>query len=153
VHRAALFAANLWMRHDVTPAIAPRIQVNTSGSAPLVVRDAATGNANGGIRLPQIAVPVATLTGTTPLAFLHSNLGCALLGATDPWDGDSDAWDGQAGEDPSPTPEPVLQSLYGSRANYLVQYGIATAESVATRYVRPADMAAVLDEAIKAQVP
>jgi len=120
------------------PSIGPRlsVQIVTSPApAALVNRDPASGNALGGIRLPQVAVPIETLTGIRPPAALQSNPNCILFGATDPWDGDSDPWDGQSGLDPSPTAEPSLFMLYGTKHTYLEQYEEATEQSIARGFL------------------
>jgi hypothetical protein len=155
--RAALRALALWTRNpERSPAIGPRLSVQIVTSpqpAAVIERDPQTGNAIGGIRLPPVAVPIETLTGIRPPAAVAGNPNCVLFGATDPWDGDSDAWDGVAGLDPSPTPEPSLEVLYGTRLNYLIQYGFATARSVIERFALPEDTREMIELAKAASVP
>ena len=119
-------------------------------------RDAATGIAIGGIRLPAVAVPTATLDGN------RSDLdwstwgpggGCYLGGAFDRWNHDSDLWDGQAGLDPSPTPEPDLQVLYPTHENYVERFAAAALQSVKDGYLRPADGVKLALDAAHAAVP
>jgi len=51
------------------------VQIITSPQpAAVVTRDATTGNAIGGIRLPQMAVPIETLTGIRPPGEAHRPL-------------------------------------------------------------------------------
>jgi hypothetical protein len=119
----------------------------------VINRDAVTGNAIGGIRLPQIAVPIETLTGTRPPAALQANPNCVLFGATDPWDGDSDPWDGQPGLDPSPTPEPSLATLYGTKHNYLEEYEESAEQSIDHGFLLHRDRDEVIDLAEAANVP
>jgi hypothetical protein len=155
--RAAIHDLNKWV-HDsrLRPAISPRfsVQIVTSPQpAALINRDPVTGNAIGGIRLPQLAVPIETLTGIRPPAAVAGNPNCILFGATDPWDGDSDAYDGKAGLDPSATPEPSLVKLYPTRINYLLRYDLATLQSVLQGFLLPEDTGEMLDLARAAKVP
>jgi hypothetical protein len=155
--REAVHALNLWARDaERRPSTGPRftVQIVTSPqTAAVLVRDPMTGNAIGGIRLPQLAVPIETLTGVRPPAAVAGNPNCVLFGATDPWDGDSDAWDGQPGFDPSPTPEPSLAALYGTRHRYLEQYEEATEDSIERGFLLRSDRAEVINLSEVAVVP
>jgi hypothetical protein len=77
---AAEYALNQWATTGMPPAQAPRLQVNAAGTG--YVTDA-YGNVEGGIRTPDVQVPVAILsglgnTGSSPAAaFL-----CGLVGTT-----------------------------------------------------------------------
>lgn len=122
VWRAMLNAMHVWLHEGKAPNSAPRVELSIPADATqpaTIVRDPATGLAKGGIRLPDIAVPTRTLTGTRPAAVLKQYPNCALFGAVDPWNGDSDPWDAQPTMDISPKPEPSLRALYGSNANYV----------------------------------
>jgi hypothetical protein len=155
--RAAVSALNNWVRFPlIKPSIGPRFSVQTITSpqpAAIIVRDPQTGNAVGGIALPQVAVPIETLSGIRPQAAVASNPNCVLFGGADPWDRDTDPWDNQQGLDLSPTPEPSLSALYGSKINYLFQYGAATAKSILQGFLLPADAAEVNQVAAQANVP
>jgi hypothetical protein len=130
------------------------VQIVTSPQPAAVInRDPATGNAIGGIRLPQLTVPIETLTGVRPPTSVAGNPNCILFGATDPWDGDTDAWDGQPGVDPSPTPEPSLAALYGTKLNYLVRYELATWQSSLEGFLLWRDVPEVIGLARAANVP
>ena len=154
--RAAIHALAQWTQLGPAPLSAPRFTVQTITSpqpTALVARDPATGNAIGGIRLPQVAVPIATLSGIRPALAIQANPTCVLFGATDPWDGNIDAWDGQPGLDPSPSIEPSLGALYGTKLNYLFQYQQATLQSIFKGYLLQADMNQVNNLANAASVP
>ena len=60
--RAAVRALDTWVRTGEPPAAADRIALVDVDGSPAIDRDA-DGNALGGLRLPQIEVPVATLSG------------------------------------------------------------------------------------------
>jgi len=119
-------------------------------------RDPATGIAIGGIRLPAIAVPTASLNGNRseldPQTWGPGGQ-CFLVGSSDPWNHDSDLWDGQAGLDPSPTPEPDLQLLYHSHQHYVERVAAAALQSVDAGYLRPVDGVKLVLDAAHAAVP
>jgi hypothetical protein len=100
-----------------------------------------------------VAVPIATLDGNRSDLDLDLPGVCWDIGSIDPWNHDSDPWDGQTGLDPSPTPEPDLQLLYGTHTDYVLRVGAAAAGSVARRFLRPADALAAVAAAQKASVP
>jgi hypothetical protein len=76
-----------------------------------------------------------------------------LFGAASPWDGGSDPWDGVAGLDPAPSPPPSLEVLYGTKLNYLIQYGFAAARSVFEGFLLPEDTQEIIGLAEAASVP
>jgi hypothetical protein len=155
--RAAIRALALWVRDPILrPATASRLSVQIVSSpqpAAVIQRDPTTGNAIGGIRLPPVAVPIETLSGIRPPAAVAANETCILFGAASPWDGGADPWDGVAGIDPAPTPPPSLKALYGTKSNYLLQFEIATLESVLRRFLLPEDAREIIETAQAADVP
>lgn len=75
VMNAAIHTLIRWVRTGKAPKSAPRLEV-TAGPPPTIARDA-TGNALGGIRTPQVDVPVAVFTGVQTGSIL-----CGLFGTT-----------------------------------------------------------------------
>jgi hypothetical protein len=75
VLKAALAALDRWVRHNVAPPRAPRLEV--AGSPPAIVRDV-HGNALGGIRTAHVDVPTASLSG---LGQTGANF-CSIFGTT-----------------------------------------------------------------------
>lgn len=160
--RAALDALSGWVTGGQAPPPAPRLSLSVPTPADdfdqLVVfnREPKTGLAIGGIRLPAVAVPIATLDGNRS-DLDPSTLGpggqCYFVGAFDPWDHDSDPWDGQAGFDPSPTPEPDLQLLYSTHTNYVQHVAAAALQSIKGGYLRPVDGAQIVLDAAQSHVP
>ena len=64
VVKAGLAALTRWVRDGVAPRQSPAIELaNPTATDPAVVRDA-YGNAKGGIRLPELEAPTATLDGS-----------------------------------------------------------------------------------------
>jgi hypothetical protein len=80
VLNAAFAQLDRWVRSGIPPAPAPRLEV-VDGAPPTLMRDA-SGNALGGIRTPQVDVPVAALTGDGQTGTVL----CRLFGTTAPFD-------------------------------------------------------------------
>lgn len=76
---AAFAALDRWVRTGKAPAHAPRLDV-AAGPPRAIVRDE-HGNGTGGIRTPQLDVPIATFTGEQSGPII-----CRLLGTTTPFD-------------------------------------------------------------------
>lgn len=152
---AAIHALNLWVRHGYAPASAPRLSFNVpEDDLATINTDPSTGLAIGGLRLPDVAVPIATLSGFRQDAAVDPPDSCAFqFGTYDRWNRDSDTWDGQVGLDVSPTPEPDLQLLYPTRSDYLRKVAEATLRSTLAGFLRPRDAVTVLRDAARADVP
>jgi hypothetical protein len=151
--RAAVHALNQWVVLGIVPTSAPRFILREFpvGGYTMIYRDPSTNIALGGIRLPPVAAPIATLTGYRPEG---ADVTCGpAVGAYDPWDGDTDPWDGQPGLDPSPTPEPVLSTLYPTHADYVNQVSASAAAAVASGFMLPADAAIAIAQAKASSVP
>jgi Alpha/beta hydrolase domain len=131
---AAYAALDTWVRTGRAPAPAPRMRITADGTG--LARDA-RGNALGGIRLPQIEVPTATLTGTgnTAADANPNSRFCILFGTT-------------TGFSPA-----TLAELYPTHAGYVRAFTAATAALVRQGFLLPADAAAALFSAARAPVP
>jgi hypothetical protein len=77
VLKAAVSHLNTWVRGGPPPAHSPRLEMNATNPRE-IARDA-DGNALGGIRLPDLEAPTATLSGTPPAG---SPGFCTLFGST-----------------------------------------------------------------------
>jgi hypothetical protein len=75
VVNGALNALVRWVRTGKAPKSAPRLEVNAG--PPVAIATDANGNALGGIRTPQVDVPIATFTGEQEGTIL-----CGLFGTT-----------------------------------------------------------------------
>jgi hypothetical protein len=130
----AYAALQAWVRSNRQPPVAPRMQINAAGTD--VARDA-FGNGLGGIRLPQLAVPTATLTGTgnAPADTSPISAFCRLFGTTTPFDA------------------ATLARLYPSHAAYVRAFTAATGNLAAQGFLLPADEQAALFTAEQAPVP
>ena len=115
VLNAAFKALNDWVRHGVAPPTSPLIQV-TATAIPRIRRDA-DGNALGGIRTPQVDVPIATLSGEGQTGSIF----CALFGTTRLFDAAK------------------LATLYPSHDAYVSAFNAATDSAVQAGFLLPPD--------------
>jgi len=124
---AAQYALNRWVTAGVAPTKAPRLQVNTSGSA--FVLDT-NGNAKGGVRTPAVDAPVATLSGLGQSGASF----CFLFGTTTPFDATK------------------LAALYPTHRQFVARWAAATASGVASGFIRPVDAAELIRAAVGSPV-
>ena len=128
--RAGLRALETWVRTGEAPPTSPRLDVDTATGKAVMVRDA-DGNALGGVRLPQVVVPVAALTGEPGPS---GGTICMLLGTTVPFTAAR------------------LAELYPSADAYRQAYEQATDAAIAAGFALPADRQQILDDADPAAV-
>jgi hypothetical protein len=113
VLRSAVAALDTWVRTGRAPGSMPQVELAADGS---ISRDA-DGNALGGIRTPQLDVPVAALSGTgqTGSSF------CALFGTT------------------APLPAAALQAAHDTHEQFVAAWTDALTTAVDSGAVLPAD--------------
>ena len=111
---AAMYWTNLWVRKGIVPPAAQPLQVSTV--SPVVFAKDASGNTLGGVRSPQVDVPVAAFggIGNTP-AF------CVLFGTTVPFS------------------QARLASLYKNHGTFGIGWIRAALNDVKRGFLRPAD--------------
>jgi hypothetical protein len=137
--RAAVHQVNAWITTGHAPPQSPRLEMNPSN--PHAFLHDANGNALGGIRSPQVAAPVAKLSGVgqpgaAPVpAHAGANTNavsgqalCGIFGTTIPF---------------SPA---KLAALYPTHADFVKRWEAATAAEMKQGYLMPAD-ALILDSA------
>jgi alpha/beta hydrolase family protein len=112
VLNAALVALNQWVRRGTLPPVAPRLEVNPAAR---IMRDA-HGDALGGIRTPQVDVPIATLSGDG-----RGSVFCLLFGTTTPFDA------------------ATLASLYPDHDAYVAAFNAATDRAVQAGFILAPD--------------
>ncbi len=113
-----------WIKRPwAAPPSSPLLELNPDGS----VRQDADGNALGGIRTPQLDVPIAAYSG---IGSGGTGFFCTLFGRTFPF-----------------TDQQVLDR-YGSRDNYVIQYLFAEADALQRRFVLDDDGSEILAEAL-----
>lgn len=118
---SAFESIDRWIHGGAPPPRAPRIETDASGLPKLD----ADGNALGGVRLPEIAVPAATY-GTATGA-------CFLFGYRKPFSAER------------------LRELYGTREHYLARLSEAAQAQVAQGWLREREARAI--EAAARQIP
>ncbi|MFT7652089.1 MAG: hypothetical protein ACI9ON_003744 [Limisphaerales bacterium] len=122
LYDAAYFHMHHWLKDGLKPPIAPRI--NFSGKPPVVERDD-DGIATGGIRWPQVEAPIAT-NSAIPLS---EDIFAYLGGSSQPF------------------AQSRLQTLYDNKSAFLKQFESAAAEAVAAGFLRPREVARLVQEA------
>jgi hypothetical protein len=115
--RAALAALNSWVQGGTAPLQSPRLQL--ANGKPLHFMTGTSGNALGGIQTPQVAAPVAKLSGIGQPA--TGNSFCTLFGTTVPYSAAK------------------LAQLYPTHASFVKKWDAATATDVKMGYLLPAD--------------
>jgi Alpha/beta hydrolase domain len=117
-----------WMRDNIEPSTAPEIELFALGPPVGVSRDT-FGNALGGIRLSQHAVPTATNTG------VNSGPGfCRLYGSFQPFD------------------DATLNSLYPNHGTYVSQVTQTAHENLKNGFVVLEDAIATVQKAAQAGI-
>jgi hypothetical protein len=122
---AAIHAMHGWVSTGKPPRSQPLVKF--AGEPPAVVRDE-HGIAKGGIRLPQVEVPLAT-NSAIPLA---NDVYSILGGSSVPF-----------------SPEKVAK-LYRNRGEYLEEFAIAARAAQSAGVLLPRDVAALGEEAVVA---
>jgi len=116
-----------WTTVGIAPRSAPPIQV-VSGNPVTIARDS-FGNALGGIRLPELAVPTATQAGNNSGSGL-----CILYGNYEPFSQD------------------VLDALYPSHADYVGRVTASAFQNLQQRYIEKPDAAQIILDALKSDI-
>lgn len=116
VAKAAIAALNRWVRSGTPPPIAPRLEA--SATAPYTLARDVHGNALGGIRTPQVDVPIATFSGDG-----KGSIVCLLFGSTTPFDAS------------------MLAELYPTENDYVDAFSAAADRAVQAGFVLAPDAA------------
>jgi hypothetical protein len=127
VANAALDHMVAWVASGVQPPHAPEIQIATIGDPTSIVRDSA-GNALGGIRLPEHAVPTAVNTGLNGPATSF----CRTFGSHVPFD------------------QSTLDALYANHGTYVSRVARVAQHNVAQGFIVPEDAEATVAAAAHA---
>ena len=111
-----------WVAEGIAPPVQPRIEF--AGEPPQIVRDQ-HGIATGGIRLPQVEVPLAT-----NCAIPRGEGIFALLGGSC-----------------EPFPADKVHALYGDEATFVARFEAAAQKAVEAQVLRPRDIPILMAEA------
>jgi hypothetical protein len=129
VYSAALSRLSRWVKSGrARRRSMPRLEV-AAGPPPAIARDA-NGNALGGIRTPQLDVPISAQSGLGQPASGF----CSLFGTTAPFDA------------------PTLASLYPSHARYVAAVVKAARRAVRTEVLLRADLPAITAAAVASDI-
>lgn len=123
-----------WIVDGTPPPVAPRMQRDWLGN----IKKDANGNAIGGLRLPEIDVPIAR--------YGHANITTGSLAFLD-------LFACVAGGNTNYFTASKLQSLYPTHADYVNKYKAAADTAQAKGYIRPVDYANALARAQAAAIP
>jgi hypothetical protein len=129
VVQAAFADFNQWV-DDGTPPPSPPLFTLASTHPPTLALDD-HGNVIGGVRTPDVDVPIATLSGA---AAPGSSLICDLFGSTTPFS------------------QATLASLYHDTATYRSDYEASLDRAIKNGFILPADKAALLAQARQVQI-
>jgi hypothetical protein len=130
VVQAAFAAFAKWVVHGTPPPEPPPFRL-ASTNPPTLALDS-HGNVIGGVRTPDVDVPVSTLSGAAPAGASEI---CGLFGSTTPF-----------------TPA-ELTSLYQTKSHYLALFTADLNQDIAGGYVLSADRASLLAQANEVQIP
>ncbi|RZL00797.1 MAG: hypothetical protein EOP36_14195 [Rubrivivax sp.] len=123
-----------WMTTGTPPPVAPRLARDWLGA----IKKDAHGNALGGVRLPEIEVPIAK--------YGHANFTTGSLAFLD-------LFACLAGGNTEYFKPAKLQTLYPTHADYVAKYKAAADSALAKGYIRPAEYTKLLKQAQAAPVP
>jgi len=122
---AAIAALNTWVTRGVAPPSGPRIATTAAGT---IVRDSHR-NATGGVRLPNVQVPVASFTPSSP-----GTLFCGLAGSETPFT------------------KATLKKLYPTRAAYAAKVKAVALTDVKRGFLTPFDANQMIAAAKRARL-
>ncbi len=130
VAQAAFAAFDRWVDNGTPPPSPPPFRLASTKPATLALDD--HGNVIGGVRTPDVDVPVSTLSGAAPAG---ATVLCSLFGSTMPFS------------------EASLVSLYHTKSNYLASYTASLDKAIAGGFILAADRTALLAQAQQVQLP
>jgi len=127
VLNAAIHWLDRWVRRGTPPPIAPRLTIDPGPPAHVALDT--HGNATGGIRTPQVDVPIATLSGTG-----SGSLACLLFGPTVPFDAST------------------LHALYPTHRAYVSAFNRAARQAARAGFLMKSDARLMMEQAARSNV-
>jgi hypothetical protein len=124
---AAVYSTNQWVTNGTLPPIAQPL--HTTSTSPVVFAKDANGNTLGGVRTPQVDVPVATFGGIG-----NSPATCVLFGTTVKFSAAK------------------LASLYNNHGSFVSGWAHAAQNEVKAGFLRPADAEELIQSAASSNV-
>jgi Alpha/beta hydrolase domain len=130
VVQAAFAAFNAWVDHGTQPPSPTPFKLSRT-DPPVLALDK-FGNVIGGVRTPEVDVPVSTLSGSAPKGV---SVLCSLFGSTTPFSASQ------------------LVSLYITKAHYIAEFTTSLDQAIAQGYVLAADRSGQLAQAGAVRFP
>ncbi|MET0389507.1 MAG: alpha/beta hydrolase domain-containing protein [Polyangiales bacterium] len=130
VIRAALHGLDTWLRDGTAPAKGEILETNQDGTQ----KTDAHGNALGGVRSPDVDVPISTLSGA-PASGGAGGVWCFLFGSTTPFSADK------------------LAELYATHEEYVSQVKTSADQLREAGFLLEPEVAAIVAKAEAASVP
>jgi hypothetical protein len=130
---AAVYHLNQWVTKKVAPPTAPRLETTTV--APVTYAFDDSGNARGGVRSPQVDVPIAVLGGTTNTGNPPLGTFCRLFGTTVPLTADH------------------LVAAYPTHDDFVAAWKQASDQAVKAGWMLPPDASELMKAAQSAKIP
>jgi hypothetical protein len=130
IAKAALRHLDAWSRGGAPAPAGPRLQIESTGATPVLLRDQ-DGIALGGIRTPQVDAPIDILSGE---AAPGGPIACILFGST------------------KPLPAERIAARYASPTAYLEAYNKAADATIGGGFVLAEDREALLADADPSRV-
>jgi Alpha/beta hydrolase domain len=130
VVQAAFAAFANWVALGTPPPAPTPFKLESTTTPTLALDD--HGNVIGGVRTPNVVVPVSTLTG---IPTQGAGLQCSLFGSI------------------SPFSSTALVQLYGTKKHYIDRYQQDLTKVIAEGYILPTDRAAILAQAEQVRFP
>ncbi|MFH2044664.1 MAG: alpha/beta hydrolase domain-containing protein [Pseudomonadota bacterium] len=116
VLQAAVHALNKWVTKGIVPPVAPRFETNG-----FMFEFDQHGNVRGGIRTPQVDVPIAALSGLGNTGIPPEGSFCGLFGTTIPFTSEK------------------MAELYPNHGRFVWQWAKATHKAVKKGFILPKD--------------
>jgi hypothetical protein len=131
---SAIYWLNRWVTKGIAPPIGPPLQI--ASTSPFAFAKDAHGNTLGGVRSPQVDVPIAVLSGTDNSAANSSiiSMFCFLFGSTVPF---------------SPA---QLKAMYRNHIEFVLRYAFATLKDWAHGYLLLPDAFELVNAAIHSDI-
>jgi hypothetical protein len=120
-----------WVKFNIKPPTMPEIEVEALGPPTVIARDA-FGNALGGIRLSQLAVPTATNTGLNSSSVPYSY--CSLYGTFQPFD------------------DATIKALYPNHGAYVRRVSRVTFDNLQKGFIAMEDAVETIREAAQSGI-
>lgn len=144
---AAISHFGEWIEEGKAPLALPRLEVKSDAEGRGMIQRDQYGNSLGGVRLPQITVPIGRYHPNNSSNNPAAKLVCGLAGTTEYWTNEA-----KPATDAVPWSKPSLKQLYPTHAAYVSAVTKAANEAVAGGYLLPRDAKLTMAEATRSKI-